>query len=39
MKRNSVVVINEEGDIETTCTSTHSHTPPERKKSSDATPV
>jgi len=37
MKRNSVVVINEEGDIETTCTNTH--TPPERKKSSDATPV
>jgi hypothetical protein len=33
-KRNSVVVINEEGDVETTMA-----TPPERKKSMDSTPV
>lgn len=35
MKRNSVVVINEEGDIETFA----SATPPERKKSIDSTAV
>jgi hypothetical protein len=35
MKRNSVVVINEEGDVETLATGT----PPERKKSIDSTAV